>query len=165
MKIWLCKIVSVRIRAKCTGKRQVGSTPTVGKSSPGVRKSSAAKSGADAPQVKLTRHPSPCGMESKKSNLLASDTRPTHVRHEECEISPKYLFCKDKCVSDKPLGSQKLSLRLPTALVIAIQHEAVHRGVSRWSECARPWSAFWRGMGWRPVIPNFSMKPLRRARC
>ena len=36
----------------------------VGKSSPGVRKSSATKSGADAPQVELTRHPSPLGMKT-----------------------------------------------------------------------------------------------------
>ena len=77
----------------------------------------------------MTRHPSPCGMESKKSNLFASDTRRTYVRHEGGEIGPNWLFCKENRVSDTPLDSQKLSLRLLTELVIALQHEAVRRGV------------------------------------
>jgi hypothetical protein len=68
-------------------------------------------------------------MESKKSNLFASDTRRTYVRHKGGEIGPNWLYCKEKRVSDTPLASYKPSLQLQTTLVFSVQHEAVRQGM------------------------------------
>ena len=69
-------------------------------------------------------------MELKKSNLFASDTRRTYVRHEGGEIGHNCLFCKENRVSDTHLASQKLSWRLPNKFVLTIQHEDVRREVT-----------------------------------